>query len=262
MEATVEAALAMAARRLDRHDARRRHGVPTVTVLTGRARESAAFLSRWAADRGRSLAWLESEWPEPSELAEAWTGRLAAGGCLVDEAIAWLERRLDRPAGSLGPSLRGKTPFELAIFLDRVLPSVSATGVETACRWALCDAAERGWREDVGTLSLLTASSEMSSNPGRWRAPASTPASASWWPSASSSRRSGSPCSSSPAGALGHRTRTGRSPGSSGPRGSLPTWPSPSPAWRPAWCWSPTCSGLTWTGPRSRGPRRSCGSRS
>ena len=119
MEATGEAALAMAARRLDRHDGRRRHGVPTVTVLAGRARESAAFLSRWAADRGRSLAWLESEWPEPRELAEAWTGRLAAGCCLVDEAIAWLERRLDRPAGSLGPSLRGKTPFELSVVPGR-----------------------------------------------------------------------------------------------------------------------------------------------
>ena len=124
--------------------------IPTVSVLAGRARVSAALLSRWAADRGRSLAWLDSEWPEPSELAEAWAGQLAAGGYLVGEAIAWLERHLDRPAGSLAPSVRGKTPFELAILLDRVLPSVSPTGVETACRWALCDAAERGWREDVG----------------------------------------------------------------------------------------------------------------
>jgi very-short-patch-repair endonuclease len=70
----------------------------------------------------------------------------------VDEAIAWLERRLDRPVGSLGPSLRVKTPFEIAMFLDRVLPSVSATGVETACRWVLCTAATQDWRDVDGDV--------------------------------------------------------------------------------------------------------------
>jgi hypothetical protein len=147
MVATDAAALAIAGRRLDRHDGRRSQGVPTVTVLAGSARTAAPLLSRWAADRGRLLAWLEPERPEPRALAEAWTGRLAAGSGLVDEAIAWLEGRLDRPEGSLGPSLRGKTPFELALYLDRVIPSDSITGVETACRWALSTAAEQGWRE-------------------------------------------------------------------------------------------------------------------
>jgi very-short-patch-repair endonuclease len=150
MVATGEAALAIATRRLDRHDGRRRRGIPTVSVVAGPAPESSALLSRWAADRGRTLAWIEPGWPEPAALAGAWTGRLAAGCGLVDEAIAWLERRLDRPAGSLGPSLRGKTPFELAMFLDRMLPSVSSTGVETACRWVLCTAAGRDWRDVDG----------------------------------------------------------------------------------------------------------------
>ena len=37
------------------------------------------------------MAWIETEWPEPGGLAGAWTGRLAVGCCLADEAIAWLE---------------------------------------------------------------------------------------------------------------------------------------------------------------------------
>jgi hypothetical protein len=36
------------------------------------------------------------------------------------------------------------------MFLDRVLPSVSATGVETACRWVLSAAAARDWRDVDG----------------------------------------------------------------------------------------------------------------
>lgn len=150
MVATGEAAPAMTARRLDRQDGRRRRGEPTLTVLSGPARASSDVLLRWAAGRGRSLVWLEPDRPEPAGIAQAWTGRLAAGRDLASEAIEWLERRLGRAAGSLGPSLRGMTPYEIGMFLDGVLPSISPAGAETACRWALRDAAERGWRRSVG----------------------------------------------------------------------------------------------------------------
>ena len=256
MEVTVEAALATAARRLDRHDAAE---TPRRTDGHGpdrASRESAALLSRWAADRGRSLAWLESGVARARELAEAWTGRLAAGGCLVGEAMAWLERQLGRPAGSLGPSLRGKTPFELRLFLDGALPSVSPTGVETVCRWA---SAMRRSGAGVKMSASITASSAMCSNPGRWRALGSTPDFARDRP------RRLVPPERQPVLVLARRVRrgtTGR--GRAGTLGRAgrpaPCRPGPRPAppgglpgagARPA--------GLTWDGPRSRGPRRSCG---
>jgi very-short-patch-repair endonuclease len=85
---------------------------------------------------------LQPESPRPEDLACGWVDRAAAETDLVDEAAAWLARRLGRSAGRLEPSIRSKTPVELAMFLDEVLPSASATGAETACQWLLRQAAE------------------------------------------------------------------------------------------------------------------------
>jgi very-short-patch-repair endonuclease len=70
-------------------------------------------------------------------VVKAWIDRLVAGRDLFDEATLWLSRQLDCPARELGQSLRAKSSVELAMFLESALPSSSATGVETACRWLL-----------------------------------------------------------------------------------------------------------------------------
>jgi very-short-patch-repair endonuclease len=168
MVATGEAAGAMAARRLDRHEGRRRSALPTVSVLAGPPGPSSDYLSRWASARHRPMAWLEPEWPRPEEIVVAWVDGLVSGCRLVDEATTWLARRLDRPAESLGPSLLGKTPVELAMFLDAALPSASATGAEAACRWVLARAAERASGQTQGDGLARRLDSALTAYPHPW----------------------------------------------------------------------------------------------
>ena len=50
--------------------------------------------------------------PRPDALVAAWVDAVAARRDLLQDALGWLARRLDRPAGELGPSFGRKTPFE------------------------------------------------------------------------------------------------------------------------------------------------------
>lgn len=140
MVATVEAAGAMAALRLDRHEGRRLGGLPTVSVLAGPLGLGVSCLRDWALRHHRLLALFEPDHQGFEAVVKAWIDRLVADRDLFDEAMLWLSRRLDCPARELGRSLRAKSSVELAMFLESVLPSSSATGVETACRWLLCRA--------------------------------------------------------------------------------------------------------------------------
>jgi hypothetical protein len=127
---------------LDRHQERREAGLPTVSVLSGGAGLTMGAGRRWAELRGRSVVVAAVDDPRPDVLSEAWIDALAAARDLGQDAVAWLARRLDRPAAELGPAIGRKTSWERDAFLDAVLPGGSAPDVEAAGRWLLAQPAE------------------------------------------------------------------------------------------------------------------------
>src|SRR5579883_2065346 len=83
---------------LDRHEDRRRAGVPTVSVLVGPLGSALQKAVRWCDSLGRPLVMLRVEQAglAAESLVVPWVDRLADGRDLVDAAVAWLARRLDR----------------------------------------------------------------------------------------------------------------------------------------------------------------------
>ena len=147
---TAEAAGFSVARWLDRHEQRRRSGLPTVSVISGPCWLSCQTLEQWALGRGRLLAWFQGSCPRPEDVACGWVERVIVQQDLADAATQWLARRIDIPAEELAQSLRATTPMELAMLLDRVLPLPSATGVEAACKWVLTQSAGEVSRGSLG----------------------------------------------------------------------------------------------------------------
>ena len=137
---------------LDRHDERRRAGVPTVSVLVGSIGPVLESVRRWAWDLEREMVLVRPEEAEAENLVVPWVDRLAAGRDLVDSAIAWLAQRRDEPAGLLGRKLRAMTAYELKMVLDSALPLVSDTGVELAVRRVI-ELAVQGRRRSLPGLA-------------------------------------------------------------------------------------------------------------
>ncbi len=133
----IEAAGSIIARWLALHEQRRQNGLPTVSVLAGPLGLGISCLRDWVLQHHRTLAVCEQDHQGIEAVVKAWIDRLAADRDLFDEATSWLSQRLGCPAPELGRSLRARSSVELAIFLESALPSTSATGVETACRWLL-----------------------------------------------------------------------------------------------------------------------------
>ena len=136
---------------LDRHDERRRAGVPTVSVLAGPIGPVLESLRRWAWELGREMVLVRSEQTDAESLVVPWVDRLAAGRDLVDSAVAWLAERRDQPAGLLGRQLRGMTAHDVARLLDSAVPLVSESGVELAVR-RLIELAAQGHRRSKAGL--------------------------------------------------------------------------------------------------------------
>jgi Protein of unknown function (DUF559) len=128
---------------LNRHDQGRRCCVPVVSVLAGPIALGVRSVRRWAETLGRPLVFVRREQPDPESVVVPWVNELAKKHDLVDAAVDWLARRLDRPAGLLGRSLRAMTSYEAGIFLESVLPLVSETGVELVSRRLIERAAAR-----------------------------------------------------------------------------------------------------------------------
>ncbi len=141
-----------AERELDRHDERRRAGVPAVSVLIGSIGPVLDSVRRWAWDLEREMVLLRPEQADAEGLVVPWVDRLVAGRDLVDSAVAWLAQRLDQPAGLLGRKLRAMTAYEVAMLLDSAVPLVSETGVELAVR-RLIQLAAQGRRRSIPGLA-------------------------------------------------------------------------------------------------------------
>jgi hypothetical protein len=124
------------AQALDRHEQRRRSGVPTVSVLVGPSGAAVQAVVTWCESLGRPLVLLRAEafGLGMESLVVPWVERLALGHDLVDAAVAWLARRLDRPAGALGRSLRGMSRYEVDRFCDAAVPRESPRDVERVVR--------------------------------------------------------------------------------------------------------------------------------
>ena len=151
---SVEAAGSIIARWLAIHEQRRRNSLPTVSVLVGPLGLSMPCLRDWALKRDRPLARYEPDHPEVEAVVRAWIEGLLADRDLFDEATLWLSRQLDCPAREFGQSFRARSSVELAMFLESNLPSASATGVETACRWLLCRGRSGGLTADLLAAGL------------------------------------------------------------------------------------------------------------
>ena len=119
---------------LDRHDQRRRSGVPTVSVLVGPTASTMRMVRQWADTLSRSTVLVRPEERDPESVVVPWVNELAKNHDLGAAAVRWLARRLDRNAGSLERSLRLMTPHEVAMFLESVLPLESETRVERVGR--------------------------------------------------------------------------------------------------------------------------------
>jgi hypothetical protein len=119
---------------LDRHDQRRRCGVPTVSVLVGPPASTLRMVRQWADAVSRSTVLVCPEERDPASVVIPWAHEVAKNHALGAAAVRWLARRLDRAAGSLERSLRLMTPHEVAMFLDSALPLGSETPAERVGR--------------------------------------------------------------------------------------------------------------------------------
>ena len=115
---------------LNRHDQRRRRGVPTVSVLVGPTAPTMRMVRQWADAASHYTVLVHPRERDPESVVVPWVDKLAMTHDLGAFAIDWLARRLDRSAGSLERSLRLMTVHEVAMFLDSALPLASATPVE------------------------------------------------------------------------------------------------------------------------------------
>ncbi len=130
---------------LDRHDERRRAGVPTVSVLPGPIGPSLELIESWAADLERPTVLVRPEQADVEGLVVPWVDRLAIGRDLIDSAVAWLADRSNQPAGLLGRRLRAMSDYEVAILFDSTVHGVSESGVELVA-FRLIELAARGLR--------------------------------------------------------------------------------------------------------------------
>ncbi len=122
---------------LDRHEQRRRAGLPTVSALAGPIGLGLQELRHWTESRSRTLATAND--PRPDALAASWVDRLAEARDLAHDARAWLARR----SGESAARVERMTPFELGMFLDRALPLATVRDDEAVGRWLL-ERAARG----------------------------------------------------------------------------------------------------------------------
>ena len=130
---------------LDRHEERRRAGVPTVSVLVGPIGPALEWTRDWATDLERPMVLMHPEPADAEGVVVSWVDRLAAGRDLIDSAVAWLAHRLNQPAGLLGRKLRAMTDYEVAMLFDSAVHGVSETGVELVA-FRLIELAARGRR--------------------------------------------------------------------------------------------------------------------
>ena len=94
---------------LDRHQERREAGLPTISVLSGAVGLSVQLGRQWAEQRGQGMVVIAGKDSRPEAIVDAWVDAVTARHDLFQDALAWLSRRLDRPAGELGPSFGRKT---------------------------------------------------------------------------------------------------------------------------------------------------------
>ena len=119
---------------LNRHDERRRLGVPTVSVLVGPTVTTMRVISQWADAARRSTVFIRPEERDLRSVVIPWMNEVAKDHDLGAAAFHWLAQRLNRAAGPLERSLRLMTPHEVAMFLNAVLPLESETHVERVGR--------------------------------------------------------------------------------------------------------------------------------
>ncbi|QEH38070.1 hypothetical protein OJF2_66680 [Aquisphaera giovannonii] len=158
---------------LDRHEERRRGGIPTVSVVPAAGGWALREVLAWgrAAGRGRALvASTRDDWTEES-LARGWLRTLIAATDPEHAAAGWLAGRMGREAGELLRSLRARSRLERGLFLDSALPAADHDPEEAACRGILGGLAgdERpGTRTADEIIEGLGASPLRWASDGRW----------------------------------------------------------------------------------------------
>jgi Protein of unknown function (DUF559) len=119
---------------LDRHDQRRRCGIPVVSVLVGLVARAQQLVDQWAKSLGRPVVHVQPTQPDPEGLVIPWVAELAKLYDLRAAAVSWLAQRLGHPTGSVEGSIQGMTQHEIRTFLELVLPLDCKSGIELVVR--------------------------------------------------------------------------------------------------------------------------------
>ncbi|WP_165230467.1 endonuclease domain-containing protein [Aquisphaera insulae] len=130
---------------LDRHDERRREGIPTVSVVL-EGENALLSLLAWgrAAGKGRALVAPPGDDFTEEGIVRGWLVRLLAAVDLEDAATHWLAGRLGRDPDELRQSLKDRSRFERGLFLDSALPMADLEPAEAICGWILRHLADDG----------------------------------------------------------------------------------------------------------------------
>lgn len=120
---------------LDRHQMRRRAGVPTISVLAGATSTAIAVWRKWSLDRGRPV--VIAGHTELERIVREWLVRVSKDRNLVEAALACLAEASGLPVGESEQSLAGKTAHKRTVSLLPLVERIADRDVARLCRWIL-----------------------------------------------------------------------------------------------------------------------------
>lgn len=120
---------AAALRALDRHQERRRQGVPTLTVLAADRPTAEMLVDRWAKRERRRVC--QARGVNIAGALERWFEHLAESTNIAATAFGWLAKRA---GDDFSFGLAARSHHEQTLFLDRVLGASTTDPAAVVCR--------------------------------------------------------------------------------------------------------------------------------
>ena len=126
---------AFALHELERHQRRRKQGIPTLSVLTGPPGGTMSLWRNWLDSRHQALC--VSRDVSEAKVIREWTAVLTRSRNLEADAADFLGTAAGLPPGELLSRLEGKTAHERGVLLHELFPSLPSGDVSAACRCLL-----------------------------------------------------------------------------------------------------------------------------